>query len=79
MLWVLFFDSHSVLDRIRWHREANRLKVDNQRMEAILADSKEELSRRGDAKEVERIARESYGMRREGETVYRVEIEIESD
>lgn len=44
-------------------------------MEAVITKTKEELTRRNDEKEIERIARESYGMRRDGETVYRVEAE----
>lgn len=73
LLWVLFVDSHSVLNRVRWHREADRLREENRKMEAVIAEAEEELSRRDDEKEMERIARESYGMRRDGETVYRVE------
>lgn len=73
LLWVLFLDSHSVLNRVRWHREAERLREENAKMEAVIAEAKDELSRRNDEKEIERIARESYGMRRDGETVYRVE------
>ena len=73
LLWVLFFDSHSILNRVRWHQEANQLREENQKMETVVERSKEELSRRGDEEEIERIARESYGMRRDGETVYKVE------
>ena len=73
LLWVLFLDSHSVLNRVQWHREADRLREENQAMETVIVQAQEELSRRDDEKEIERIARESYAMRREGETVYRVE------
>ena len=75
LVWVLFLDSHSVLNRIRWHREVDQLREENQKMEAVITETKEELTRRNDEKEIERIARESYGMRRDGETVYRVEAE----
>jgi len=73
LLWVLFLDSHSVLNRVQWHREADRLREQNQTMETVIVQVQEELSRRDDEKEIERIARESYAMRRDGETVYRVE------
>lgn len=75
LLWVFFLDSHSVLNRIRWHREADQLREENARMEAVIEQTRDELGRRDDEKEIERIARESYGMRRDGETVYRVEEE----
>lgn len=77
LLWVLFVDSHSVLNRVRWHREAERLRVENQKMEAVISQTTQELSRRDDKEEIERIAREAYGLRRDGETVYRVEVESE--
>lgn len=73
LLWVLFLDSHSILNRIHWHREADRLREENRTMETLIVHAQEELSRRDDEKEIERIARESYAMRRDGETVYRVE------
>jgi len=73
LLWVLFLDSHSILNRIQWRREADRLREENRTMETVIVQAQEELSRRDDEKEIERIARESYAMRREGETVYRVE------
>jgi cell division protein FtsB len=73
LFWVLFLDSHSVLNRIQWHREADRLREQNRTMQAVIAKAQAELSRRDDEKEIERIARESYAMRRDSETVYRVE------
>lgn len=75
LLWVLLFDSHSILNRLRWHHEAEQLREENARMEAVVVQTKEALSRQNDDDEIERIARESYGMRREGETVYRIEAE----
>jgi cell division protein FtsB len=75
LLWVLFLDSHSVFNRVRWYREADDLREENRRIEARISEVREELGRRSDDKEVERIAREAYGMRRDGETVYRVEDE----
>jgi cell division protein FtsB len=72
LLWVLFLDSHSVLNRVRWHMEAERLAEKNAEMQTLIREAEQELERRDDDDEIERIARESYGMRREGETVYKV-------
>ena len=72
LLWVLFLDSHSVLSRVRWHREAEDLAEKNAEMRTLIQKAEQELDRRDDDDEIERIARESYGMRREGETVYKV-------
>ena len=72
-LWVAFFDSHSLARRLGWHAEQARLSEENEalrrdieRLEAGLAvPISDEL--------IEQIAREQYGMRRPGETIYRVE------
>ena len=73
LVWVLFLDSHSVFNRVRWHYQAEQLREENERIEQVIQRAEDELSKRDDKSEVERIARESYRMRRDGETVYRVE------
>ena len=73
LVWVLFFDSHSLLNRFLWYRETNRIEAQNQ---ALREESKLisiEIEKAGEPQAVERVARESYGMRKDGETVYRVE------
>ena len=76
-LWVAFFDSHSILRRVGYARELDRLSVENEQ----LATENERLSariERGlDDETLERVAREEYGMRRPGERVYRVETPAE--
>ncbi|MEM1116049.1 MAG: septum formation initiator family protein [Bacteroidota bacterium] len=73
LVWVAFFDSHSLLRRATYAQELNRLTEEN----AVLAADNEAISdqiRRGlDAETVEKVAREQYGMRRPGDRVYRVE------
>jgi cell division protein FtsB len=69
-IWIAFFDSHSLQNRIGWWKERNELIDENEalrsRIEAIEASLEQGLSDH----DVERIAREQYGMRRPGETVY---------
>lgn len=71
--WLLFFDSHSLLKRYRWNQELDRLQSEN----AQLRDDIDRLQTNLDAplsdSLVEHIAREDYGMKRPGETVYRME------
>ncbi|MEZ4695725.1 MAG: septum formation initiator family protein [Rhodothermales bacterium] len=74
-IWVLFFDSHSLLRRYRWHRDADRLERQNESIQAEIADLSDRVQRGLSDDMVEAIAREQYGMRRPGETVYRVETE----
>ena len=73
VIWVLFFDSHSVLDRFLWHVEANTLEIENQELREEIQQINTEIEHADDPEVVERVARESYGMRKDGETVYRVE------
>ena len=70
--WLLFFDSHSLVQRFAWHRELAIVREDNARLEAEIARMNAELERGLSDEMVERIAREQYGMRRPGETVYSV-------
>lgn len=72
-LWLAFFDSHSILRRIQYARQLDNVTEENR--ELILHN--EELERQIEAgltpERIEKVAREQYGMRRPGETVYRVE------
>lgn len=72
-LWVAFFDSHSILRRVGYARELDRLSVENEQLEAENQTLSEQIERGLDDETLERVAREEYGMRRPGERVYRVE------
>ena len=71
-VWVTFFDSHSLLRRASYARELARLTDENEQMVAANAETQARLDRGLDDATVEQVAREQYGMRRPGETVYRV-------
>jgi cell division protein FtsB len=72
-LWFTFFDSHSLVKRIRWHQEAARLTEENEALRREIEILEERLAEPLSDEVIEKIAREEYGMRRPGETVYRVE------
>ena len=72
VLWVAFFDSHSLWRRAGYARELARLTEENERMAADNASVQARIARGLDDETVEEVAREQYGMRRPGETVYRV-------
>lgn len=69
-LWVALFDSQSLYRRWQVHREADRLTRENEELRTEIERLEAELQRGLSDEEIERIAREQYGMRREGETVY---------
>ena len=72
-VWVAFFDSHSLVKRIAWHQELTHLNRENVALREQIRTLENGLEATPSASVVEEIAREQYGMRRPGETVYRVE------
>jgi cell division protein FtsB len=70
--WLAFFDSHSLLRRATYAHRLHELQEENERLRAENAALQERLAAGLDPTTVERVAREQYGMRRPGETVYRV-------
>ena len=73
LLWVAFFDSHSVWRRASYAHELDRLTEENDALSAENDALSAQLDRGLDDATVERVAREQYGMRHAGERVYRVE------
>ncbi|MCS3668508.1 cell division protein FtsB [Salinibacter ruber] len=73
LVWVAFFDSHSLWQRYRWHQELEATARENADLRAEIERLRSQLDRPLSDSLVERIAREEYGMKRPGETIYRVE------
>ena len=74
-VWVAFLDSHSLLRRALYARQLDRIEGENAALRAENERLSEQIASGLDAATVEKVAREQYGMRRPGETVYRVEAE----
>ena len=72
LLYVLF-GNHGVVQRVRLQRQKAELEIKIRDAEAetrsLQAESK---ALDGDKKAIEKVAREKYGMVRDGETVYKV-------
>ncbi len=73
LAWLAFFDSHSLWDRYQWSREYDRLAAENAQLEEDIETVQRDLEAVQSDAVVEKVAREQYGMRKEGEKVYRVE------
>jgi cell division protein FtsB len=71
-VWVAFFDSHSVQKRLRFERQRATLTAENDSLHRRIETLETKLQSAPPDSTIERIAREEYGMRRPGETVYRV-------
>lgn len=73
ILWIGFFDTFSLWNRLQLEREKRSLI---KKTEQLVAETEALQLRieslRNNPALVERIAREQYGMRRPGETVYRI-------
>lgn len=73
LIWVVWFDSHSLWRRWELERQRARLIQANRELQAEIARLQREIALlRHDPRTIERIAREEYGMRRPGETIYRL-------
>ncbi len=72
-LWFIWFDSFSLIRRIRWQQEHALLQQENALLKEKIVLLESQLASPPSDETIEQIAREQYGMRREGETVYRVE------
>lgn len=72
VIWVLFFDSHSILTRIQLMADRSELQADNEILKARVAELEAKLGRPLTEWDIEELAREDYGMSRDGETVYPV-------
>lgn len=70
LIWVTFFDSHSLWSRYSFHREKVELQTENEQLEADIQRLEERLATPLTDEDVIRIAREDFGMSRPGETVY---------
>jgi len=72
VLFLLFW-SHGIVQRVRLQHQKADLELKIQRAEEegkrLQADSK---ALDGDKRAIETVARENYGMHREGETVYKI-------
>ena len=71
-VWIAFLDSHSLAKRVALHREAESFREQNQALVQEIERLEAELERDLTDEQVERIAREEYGMQRPDETVHPV-------
>lgn len=69
-VYLLFFHSHSLYGRWTWEAELNELQQENTAMQERIEVLRGRIDDGISDEAIERIAREQYGMRRPGETVY---------
>jgi cell division protein FtsB len=72
-IWFAFIDTYSIWTRIELSQRKDNLKAKTEKLKAetvVLKQKIEDLQNDPDL--IKRIAREEYGMKREGETVYKI-------
>ena len=72
--WLAFFDSHSLWRRGHYTLKLHRLQAENAELQRENGDLSQRIRAGLSDATVEKVAREQYGMRRPGETVYRIEL-----
>jgi cell division protein FtsB len=73
VIWFTFIDTYSIWTRIELNQRKTELKEKTKKLKAetlILKQKIQDLNR--DPFLLERIAREEYGMKKEGETIYKI-------
>lgn len=73
VVWFAFIDTYSLLTRYQLSDRKQELREKTEKLEAETAKLQEKIKDlKSDSTLLERIAREEYGMRKEGEVVYKI-------
>lgn len=73
LTWLTFLDSHSLIRRVGYYHNLRQVTAENDRLREQNTELAQHVNEGLSDEMTERVAREQYGMRRPGETVYRLE------
>ncbi len=72
-IWFAFIDTYSIWTRVELNQRKAELKTKKKQLKEETLILKQKINTlENDPKLLERIAREEYGMKKEGETVYKI-------
>ncbi len=72
-IWFAFIDTYSIWTRVELNQRKAELKAKKEQLKEETLILKQKINTlENDPKLLERIAREEYGMKKEGETVYKI-------
>ena len=74
-VWMLFFDTNSLLIHRELRREIRKLEKQQEFLKEEIARDKEIIERLSDPEELEKFAREKYYLKRKNEDIYLIEYE----
>ncbi len=73
LIWFTFIDTYSVWTRFQLNQRYDNLKEKTEQLEANTEQLKQKIDNlSNDPELLERIAREEYGMKKEGEKIYKI-------
>lgn len=75
LIWMIFFDTNSLLIHRELQREINKLEKQKEFLEAEIEKDKKVIEKLSDPAELEKFARENYYLKKKGEEIYLIEYE----
>jgi len=75
VIWFSFFDTYSLWTRYQLYRRYNHLKHKTKQLKSDTRMLKQKIdSLNNNPALVKRLAREKYGMKKKGETIYKIKV-----
>lgn len=75
VIWMLFFDTNSLLIHLELKKEINKLEKQKEFLKKEISKDKEIIEKLSDPKELEKFAREQYYLKKKNEEIYLIEYE----
>lgn len=75
VVWMLFFDTNSLLIHLELKKEINKLEKQKEFLQEEISQDKKIIEKLSDPKELEKFAREQYYLKRKNEEIYLIEYE----
>lgn len=75
VVWMLFFDTNSLLIHLELKKEIRKLEKQQEFLENEIAKDKKVIEKLSDKKELEKFAREEYYLKKKNEEIYLIEYE----
>ena len=79
VIWMLFFDTNSLLIHLELRKEIKKLEKQQEFLKDEIAKDKKVLEKLSDPEELEKFAREQYYLKRKDEEIYLIEFEDSLD
>jgi cell division protein DivIC len=73
LFWILFLDSHSWLTHIELNTEIETLQQRKKNLQKSIAKDQKAIEQLNNLDSLEKYAREQYGHKKEGETIFIIE------